>query len=168
MASIPISSSLTSAHQGCLEQIANSTKIRVSAKRLHQSHRQTRIEVQTETESSHKCRQTSRIYEKSLKIRFKLLLLVHNLRLTLLAQCFWMQLECRGAHEKTHKSTKINTFFTKLLHNSNHNYPSIHLLCKKIRNIGVLALKMTVFASTPLEAEIPRFSDQNQKNSKNA
>ena len=68
----------------------------------------------------------------------------------------------------SHKSTKINTFFTKLLHNSNHNYPSIHLPCKKIRKIGVLALKMTVFASASLEAEIPRFSDQNQKNSKNA
>ena len=31
----------------------------------------------------------------------------------------------------------------------------------------VLALKMTIFESTPL-AEIPRFSDQNQKDSKNA
>ena len=36
----------------------------------------------------------------------------------------------------SHKSTKINTFFTKLLHNSNHNYPSIHLPCKKSKKIG--------------------------------
>ena len=35
-----------------------------------------------------------------------------------------------------------------------------------IENNGDLGLKMTIFVTAPFEAEIPRFSDQSQRNSK--
>ena len=39
---------------------------------------------------------------------------------------------------------------------------------KKSENNGDLGLKMMIFVTTPFEAEIPRFSDQSQRNSKKA
>ena len=38
----------------------------------------------------------------------------------------------------------------------------------KMSNPVLFTMVLTIVASAPLEAEIPRFSDKNQKNSKNA
>ena len=73
-----------------------------------------------------------------------------------------------GKAKSYQKSTNLNNFFTKFLHNSNNYYPSIHSPWKKSENNGDLGLKMTIFVTAPFEAEIPRFSDQSQRNSKKA